>query len=321
MKTIYKISLVLCCLYYISCKNEQKVEHTNETVEVIESFDYYTNEEFDIKDFVTTTQVDATTLGELSEDTDPFEKFMQRFNSVDIDGFTYYVVEGDLLLDEDQLLEYFYVREHISETLKQSNQLLSNKLVGEVRNGQLVRIQNPTNIKYTIIKSSFDNEENYNKIVTYMKEATQSWSNVCNLKFFHKVEMDGTLRPTDNPEEVDFVVREYPAGGAFIAKAFFPYYSKRRKKILLDPSFYNSGFSPIGVLRHELGHTIGLRHEHIRSGAPADCPSESLENTVNLSDYDPQSVMHYFCGGVGSRELLITEKDSIGIQFLYGPST
>jgi len=72
------------------------------------------------------------------------------------------------------------------------------------------------------------------------------------------------------------------------------------------------------VLRHELGHVLGWRHEQIRSEAPAICPDEDTANTVDLTQYDPQSVMHYFCGGVGSRDLAITDVDKIGSQKVYG---
>ena len=63
---------------------------------------------------------------------------------------------------------------------------------------------------------------------------------------------------------------------------------------------------------------LGFRHEHIRAEAPASCPDEDLADTSVLTGYDPKSVMHYFCGNVGSRELLITDVDRTGAQRLYG---
>jgi hypothetical protein len=48
------------------------------------------------------------------------------------------------------------------------------------------------------------------------------------------------------------------------------------------------------------------------------CPGEPLFGTTPLTDYDPQSVMHYFCGGVGSDQLAITDVDRAGAVRLYG---
>jgi hypothetical protein len=124
-----------------------------------------------------------------------------------------------------------------------------------------------------------------------------------------------------NAEQPIFTVELVNTGGRLIAAAFFPNDPPKERRVIIDPVFYsdNLGFNPIGVLRHELGHVLGFRHEHIRSGAPAVCPNEPLVNTINLTDYDPSSVMHYFCGGVGDKELRITDIDRQGSQLLYGP--
>ena len=73
------------------------------------------------------------------------------------------------------------------------------------------------------------------------------------------------------------------------------------------------------MLRHELGHVLGFRHEHIRVEAPAACPDEDIADISILTGYDPKSVMHYFCGSVGNKKLLITDLDVVGSQKLYGP--
>ena len=50
----------------------------------------------------------------------------------------------------------------------------------------------------------------------------------------------------------------------YIARAFFPSTSKRSRNILVDASsLMNSGsWTPGNILGHELGHTLGFRHEH-----------------------------------------------------------
>jgi hypothetical protein len=91
--------------------------------------------------------------------------------------------------------------------------------------------------------------------------------------------------------------------------------------VWIDPSFFvpTLPFDRVGVLRHELGHVLGFRHEHIRSGAPPICPDEATHHTIDLTQYDPQSVMHYFCGNVGSKQLAITAVDRAGARLVYGP--
>ena len=115
-------------------------------------------------------------------------------------------------------------------------------------------------------------------------------------------------------------MRFLDVNGQFIASAFFPNDPPDRRRILIDPSYFDPqlGFDQVGVLRHELGHVLGFRHEHIRSGAPPDCPDEDVTGTLDLTQYDPKSVMHYFCGDLGSKTLEITDVDRIGAQRVYG---
>src|SRR5262249_39230703 len=115
--------------------------------------------------------------------------------------------------------------------------------------------------------------------------------------------------------DVLFVVRRYDSGGTYIAAAFFPNEGQSRRFLNVDPSYFTTTFDRVGVFRHELGHVLGYRHEHIR-----DVPGCYREENQGrpLTDYDPDSVMHYFCGGGGSLQLTLTDLDRTGHRTLYG---
>lgn len=249
-----------------------------------------------------------------------------------LDGETFTVAEGDLLLDVDQRelwQEALDARQAevqtrlrvqtagFGESAINGYGMASSALVGMMQGGKLVRWGPGTVLSYCVLENTFPRQEWYEEVVTNMELATQAWESTCGVRFEYVPSLDSSS--SMRPSGVLFPVRHIGAGGAFIAASFFPNDPSTRRRVLIDPSYFTTTFDHVGVLRHELGHVIGCRHEHIRSGAPPVCPHEDTTGTLNLTDYDPQSVMHYFCGGVGSRRLDITETDRIGAQQLYGP--
>ena len=275
-------------------------------------------------------------LRQLVKDSSLFKKMKER-KTVTVDNQVFYIVEGDTLLDEDQLALYAAQREKADEAFALAR--VSSKaglgterlttgpvqpnlavgLVGMTAGGKVVRWEPGKVLDYRIVRDTFLNGDRYELARTCMEAACQAWEQTCGIRFQHRADLDAA--PGVGTEGALFAVREFDAGGDFIAAAFFPTDPPSRRKVLIDPSFFdpNLSYDRKGVLRHELGHVLGFRHEHIRSGAPAICPDEDLDGTFNLTDYDPQSVMHYFCGGNGSHTLSITSLDKIGAQQVYGP--
>jgi hypothetical protein len=102
----------------------------------------------------------------------------------------------------------------------------------------------------------------------------------------------------------------------YIARAFFPSTPKRSRNVLIDDSIWTAGsWSPANILGHELGHTLGFRHEHTR---PESGTCFEDNNWRPLTPYDSASIMHYpQCNGTSS-DLSFTTHDAEGIRALYG---
>ena len=248
-----------------------------------------------------------------------FEELKATKKKVTIDDTLYYIVEGDLRLDEGQLFKYALELAAKEERQAGGIEVQVEPLVGITDDdGRIVRWKPGLVLTYNVLRSTFANDEQYQTVVDSMEVATSGWEATCGIRFQHLSDLDGGV-PAGGQKPL-FQVKGVNALGQFIAMAFFPDEPLSRREVVIDPSFFspNLGFDRAGVLRHELGHVLGFRHEHIRSEAPAICPDEPLGNTINLGDYDPRSVMHYFCGNVGSRDLEITDLDREGAQRVYG---
>jgi len=226
----------------------------------------------------------------------------------------YYVIEGDILVTKDELEEYL-TRLVPSTVHDKSRELLVNTRP----DGSLdyYRDPNQRTLSYSIDRRSFPTLQQYQIVVTTMSEATKSWVDACpecRISFQYNAAYDSDADITKS----NFVVRYFDSHGAYVAASFFPSDPPMRRYLNVDPGYFTSPFDKIGVFRHELGHILGYRHEHIR-----DIPGCAYEDSSwkPLTSYDPHSVMHYFCGGGGSFSLELTAIDIQGHRKLYAPES
>lgn len=262
--------------------------------------------------------------------TDLYSTLKTKLNTIEVEGTTLWIAEGDTLLDQDQLKIYADVREQENKARAAAKQADAagqgsvhmeepqHGLIAGTKDGKIMRWKPGAVLTYRVARDSFGgNAAHYQMVVNSVQAATQEWEKTCGINFEHRASLD--TKPGVGLEGLLFVVKEFNASGKFIASAFFPSDPPERRVVLIDPSYYTTSFDKIGVLRHELGHVLGFRHEHIRNEAPPVCPNEPLWDTKVLTVYDPTSVMHYFCGGVGTNALKISALDRKGAQQVYGP--
>ncbi len=245
------------------------------------------------------------------------EKLLQREKKITIDGVKYIIVEGDIPLTEEQYNNYEEVKEQLESLKKNYNPALisSVSLLGMVDDGKRLIRWDPQiarNLTYWIDKKSFSDSESITagQIKIFMVYATSSWASVCGVSF---QEVEGQKEALFR---VAFTKDNNEPG--LMASAFFPDWPAERRTLWIYPDFSRTGYDMPGILRHELGHILGFRHEHIRiKGLQFDEPTDNL---YGITPYDSKSVMHYFLPPYGgSKNGEITSLDAAGATFYYGP--
>lgn len=168
-----------------------------------------------------------------------------------------------------------------------------------------------TNITYCVKQDRF-----YTRTVQAMNDAAAAWEAAAGsgLNFVHDTSQDSSC--TNKNTKVVFNVRTARTK-QYLARAFFPSYARSSREVIIATDSYGniSPWTLTGIVRHELGHTIGLRHEHTRPES-----GECFENNSwrALTPYDSASVMHYpQCNGTNNGDLVLTNSDKSGAAALY----
>jgi hypothetical protein len=241
-------------------------------------------------------------------------------------GTDFYLVEGDIPMTERQVRTHLRsASAGVVSTVTDNPELLVNTVAGKPTYWATLASRT---LRYSIARASFPDQAKFDTVVRDMAVATNTWSAACprcKLTFSHRAEFDNQqdinlFISQLRSDAIRFVVFYSDAPeNQFIARAFFPSSPAEQRAVILDQSYFNlngTRFTGPGVLRHELGHTLGYRHEHTR-GIIAGCYYED-NKWLPLTPYDGRSVMHYPCGPAAARgDLVLTPLDVVGHRRLY----
>ncbi len=172
---------------------------------------------------------------------------------------------------------------------------------------------------------SKDFGQDYDRIVNVMREAASDWQAHAKVSFRHVVDQDGSCDVQNN--RVLFDVSPADPFSWYFARAFFPDSPREERQVLinvdtiLESDLHETQGGKLtmrGVLRHELGHTLGFRHEHIRPESPGSYYCYEDDDFRTVTEYDARSTMHYpQCEGEGDWSLALTKIDEQGARFFY----
>jgi hypothetical protein len=263
----------------------------------------------------------------------------------------FYVVENDILLTKQDLREYMFrnaPKPPAPGAQQQQPRVKNAQLnVDYNANGPNYWNEGERTLVYAIDENSFRTDDQYNKVTRDLAKATKDWAEICpecGLKFVHIKELDPLepkhpptfskenekLKPQmqlppdlrtkynlpENVKKLTFVVRRFGLEGKGFAMSFFPH-ARESAYLNIDPTFFRAPETKVGMLRHEVGHILGYRHEQL-VGVPGCAPPDKPEPYASVLDrYDPLSVMHYTCGGGGTLKHTFSQDDIDAHVALY----
>lgn len=239
-----------------------------------------------------------------------------------------YIAEGDLLFASESAL-----RKHYDQMVAEHSEKLV--VIRRLSDGFEPVLVGPEQLALTYcVSNSFANKS---AVVSDMASATKSWEEVARLRFVYTPGQDASCSDTNS--NVVFAVMPTTvsnllgcAGNKELWTGVLSNWGCRtavgapyiKGVVLLNYGIgLPVGQTRVGVVRHELGHLLGFRHEHPWD-SPAVCGEQQTYTGSDLTGrqltpYDISSVMHYQdCDGLSGTDYVLSRLDGVGARSIYG---
>jgi hypothetical protein len=245
-----------------------------------------------------------------------FQRFLNKLPTITVgqEKRTYYVIEGDLRVTAEELRARLSSYAHGAQPASRSS---SDELYVMTRNGKPVKWEKgDRKLTYAVNRKSFSPDQ-YKSLVDALPKAADEWVKACpecGLSFEHRPEHDAS----PSLDKVTFIVTYVPNDPRYYAIAFFPSDPVDVRYLQIMPPFFSSSeIKRVGILVHEFGHILGYRHAHIGGVPGCELQEERDGSWVALSPYDSASTMHYLCGGGGSENFEMSDRDRADHKAYY----
>jgi hypothetical protein len=258
-----------------------------------------------------------------------FEEYKERFARLAPNGSWY--VEEDLPIGTHEALYDYYVRLVLGGVPPDCGAgEACQPLAVKSTNGhdKLWDVHEKLALSYCM--GSFSSQADADRVRSSLDNATRQWEVATDVNFIHLAHLDG---PGCAPGAGGALFRVRrgtaadcdPDKGCPRARAFFPDAPAGDRELLyFDEALDAQGQEFLGITLHELGHILGLWHEHAwwkQDGADSAC-QDGLDASLwrGVTGADALSVMGYgFCNGMefDNEDRQLSYGDRKGIRRLY----